>query len=158
MKNKEYYDKLASKIVWRDGSPYRYLKTSDTYKKCGWVDKGGYLRITIGDRDIMAHRLLWYMENGDIPDGYQIDHIDGNPLNNIIENLRLVTCSQNNKNKGKYKGREKGIWQFKKEGKWYARIGVNGKYIHLGSFDSKVEALKARTDAEIKYFGEFRRK
>ena len=55
----------------------------------------GYLRVTLGGRAWMIHRLVWQHFRGPIPPGYQINHIDGNKSNNAIGNLELVTPSEN---------------------------------------------------------------
>lgn len=51
---------------------------------------------------VRVHRMIWELTNGPIPDGLQVDHIDRNRQNNLIENLRVVTCAENNQNKGTY--------------------------------------------------------
>lgn len=88
----------------------------------------------------------------------QVDHIDGNRLNNIRENLRLASNSQNGKNrrisklnKSGYKG------VYKVRDKWRVAIKVNYKLIHLGYFNTPEEAHKAYCEAAIKYHGEFAR-
>ena len=69
---------------------------------------GGYRYITIGKdgkpHSMLAHRVIWLMYYGEMPpEGLVIDHIDGNPDNNRIENLRAVTHKENSKNRGRRK-------------------------------------------------------
>lgn len=95
---------------------------------------------------------------GNPPKGPEVDHIDGNGLNNQRSNLRLVTHSQNMANSRPYVSNTSGVpgvsWHKTKE-KWQAYIQKNGRWIHLGYFDDFNDAAKARKDAALKYFGEF---
>lgn len=61
-------------------------------------ERNGYLRITIRNKQYSIHRLVWETFNEPIPEGYYIDHIDGDKSNNALSNLRLVTQSDNMKN------------------------------------------------------------
>lgn len=85
-------------------------------------------------------------------DGYEIDHINGNKLDNRLCNLRHVTRSQNNMNKKNVKGYIK-----TKEGNYQANIGKDGKKICLGTYKTIAEAKASRRIGEIKYFGEYAR-
>ena len=107
-----------------------------------------------GKKNHQAHRLIWILFFGDIPEGYVIDHKDGNHQNNEIFNLRLATRSQNSFNRKKKK--HCGI-AFSKEcplRPWVARIFVNGKSIRRFCA-SKEEALKVRKSLEIEYYAHF---
>jgi len=84
-------------------------------------------------------------------EGYIIDHINHNKLDNRKQNLRHCTYSQNGMN------RECNMCFFKKDrNKWIAYITINYKRINLGYFKNKIDAINARKEAEIKYFGEYR--
>ena len=90
--------------------------------------------------------------------GMDTDHIDGDGLNNQRDNLRVCTHSQNIMNRGIQKNSTsgfKGITWNKLGRKWQSQIKVNGKYIYLGIFISKLEAYKAYCKACVKYHGEF---
>lgn len=101
------------------------------------------------------HRLVWCYYYGKWPESNKvIDHINGNHYDNTIENLRLVTQSENNKNLSTPKDNTSGhigVGWVKLSRKWRATIRANGKYMHLGTFNNKEDAIKARKEAEKKY-------
>ncbi|UGO52666.1 putative HNH endonuclease [Klebsiella phage vB_KpnD_Opt-79] len=120
----------------------------------GYKRKDGYVIVTINGKKILAHRIIYEMNNGDIEPGMQIDHIDHNPSNNRIENLRVVNHQENQSNKSKQSNNTSGVtgvWLHKKSGRFVAEIMVEKKKIHIGYFDDKLNAAKARKDAEIKF-------
>src|SRR5699024_10372797 len=125
------------------------------------IDYKGYSNIVIGQNVYKAHRLAWFYQYGKWPDdNMEIDHIDGNPLNNKINNLRLVSGMQNSRNRKMHINNTSGhtgVYWHKKHQKWVAAIG-NGKrknvralYDCLGYFDNYEDDVKAREAAEIKY-------
>ena len=101
------------------------------------------------------HRFILNITNSKI----HVDHINGNPLDNRKENLRLCSNKENTKSKNKSKSNTsgyKGVFFIKYRNKcWNARIGIDYKTIHLGYFYTKEDAAKAYNEAAIKYFGEF---
>ena len=113
-------------------------------------NKDGYLQCGINGKKYKKHRLVYYAnnQNWNITDGSvatnSIDHIDGDKKNNNIINLRVVTHQQNHFNQTKAKGY---CWH-KKNKKWLAKIGVNGKNIHIGYFDKEDDARTAYLDAK----------
>jgi len=107
------------------------------------------------NRQIFLHRLILKPDKN-----YYVDHIDGNPLNNKRDNLRICTHQQNMINRKigvDNKSGIKGVDWDSKRNKWRARIQVKKKSKHLGYFSSKEEAKKARINAELIYYGEYRR-
>ena len=89
--------------------------------------------------------------------GYEIDHINGNGLNNIRSNLRLCTHKQNTHNSPSRGGTSqyKGVSWAKKKHKWAADITPNGIHKFLGYFDDEVTAALAYNKAAMLYFKEF---
>lgn len=113
----------------------------------------GYLRAEIGNKLFQAHRVAFALFYGHWPAGV-IDHINGDPSDNRICNLRSVEQAENMKNQAlrvnNSSGRV-GVRAHKVTGKWHAAIKVNGKNKHLGVFSSHAEASAARSAAESKY-------
>lgn len=120
----------------------------------GNVNQSGYVRIKYRGEKFLAHRIVWEMYNGSIPEGMQVDHINHDRTDNRIENLRLVNANESGKNQKASVRNKSGVvgvsWK-KSKNKWHSQIMVNGKQIHLGFFDNIDEAKKARIDAERKY-------
>jgi hypothetical protein len=115
-------------------------------------------------RDIFLHRVILARMYGPIPEGLQCDHINGNGLDNRRSNLRMVTPSQQQANRGKTTSTKtskyKGVWYNKGNPgscKWSANIVVDGKVIRIGSYETQLEGAKAYDAAAKKYFGEYAR-
>ena len=103
----------------------------------GWIGTGGYRYCSVGDgKQSLMHRVLWENENGPIPDGMVIDHINRDKTDNRMENLRLTTKEGNNYNRIK---EAKGCYFNKGNGRWMARIGTR----YLGYYDSEQAATAA---------------
>jgi HNH endonuclease/AP2 domain len=99
------------------------------------------------------HRIIMGSKKGE-----QVDHIDGNGLNNQRHNLRPATCSQNQMNRLKRCDNTSGsvgVYFNKNSNKWYAQITINRKTKSLGHYKSIDDAIKARKKAVKKYYGEF---
>ena len=90
--------------------------------------------------------------------GQQVDHINGNTLDNRRANLRMCNNSQNQQNRKaciKGSSRYRGVSFRKEYNRWYAGIKVYGKSIYLGSYCSEVEAARKYNEAAKHYFGSF---
>lgn len=123
----------------------------------GSLKENGYVRVSIQNRLYWAHRVVWAIHTGAWPD-HEIDHINGNPSDNRIENLRLATRLQNSANRGPVAGKAVGLlgvqWR-KKEKKFYSQIRENGKRRSLGFFDTAEEAHAAYMAVARRLYGEF---
>ena len=130
---------------------------SDFFPK-PWRNSMGYIRVRLNNKNYLLHRLLAqaFIPN---PEGKPcVDHRDGNPQNNSLENLRWCTHAENNRNSKKRKDNtsdHKGVSFHKAKGKWRAYIYVNGKQKSLGYFHTKEEAAAAYEKAARELHGEF---
>jgi hypothetical protein len=149
------YDPLTGIFVWRK-EPRPAHPVMGT--KAGFV-RGDYLFITVaGNRNNAAHRLAWIYVHGSIPSEMQIDHIDRNPKNNSIANLRLANGSQQAGNKCVQKISRsgfRGVNFHKSKQRWRAYIKINQKYRHIGYYDTPEQAYKAYCLEAVIAYGEF---
>jgi hypothetical protein len=127
-------------------------------KKAGSTRKDGYGQVGINGVDYLLHKLIFMYHYGYMPK--YIDHIDGNPLNNCIENLRECTNQQNSFNSKISKNNTSGIkgvtWDSSRS-KWQAKCTLNNKTLHLGRFSDIKDAENAVKLARQTYHGQFAR-
>lgn len=121
-----------------------------------WENKIGIKKSEQKCTKILMHRVVM-----DAPVGMQVDHINGNTLDNRKENLRICTnqqntCNRKNANRNNKLG-IKGVHWYKRNKKFIAQICINRKKINLGSYNVMGDADSAYRFAEEKYFGEFAR-
>ena len=118
------------------------------------LDSHGYRVAKIDGKTVKQHRYIWEKTNGPIPAGMQIDHINGEPDDNRMENLRLVTRQENMQNAKLSVNNKSGVtgvrW-YDKRGKWRSQMQAGGEKIHLGYFDDWFEAVCARLSANNRY-------
>lgn len=125
----------------------------------GYPDSDGYLVATIDNHPHKLHRLAWLYVHGSCPSG-QIDHKNGVRTDNRLDNLRLATASEQAFNKPVSrisKSGVKGVFYVPRNGKWRARVKINGILVLDKTFslleDAKLAATKARED----HHGDFAR-
>jgi len=119
----------------------------------------GYLTIKVDSRKYLVHRLAWFYIYGVWP--HELDHINGNRVDNRIGNLRLATRAQNLANKFTDKSARtsiyKGVSRHKKAKSkpWVAQISVDNRNMHLGYYATAEAAHAAYVKAARQFFGEF---
>ncbi len=125
----------------------------------GSINRHGHVIITINGGRYLAHRLVWLLIYGEWP-SEEIDHKNGDPGDNRLENLRAATHAQNMRNCRNRSTNTSGLkgvrWRPDKS-KWVARIQHEGKDIHIGYFSTAEEAYAAYCSAAAQYHGEFAR-
>jgi hypothetical protein len=137
------------------------LEDYDKIKDYQWVTKDGYYETIAwnpsdgSQHNLRLHRLIMGVEN--IKDfNCQVDHINHNKADNRKENLRIVNNTQNSWNKPIWREDGSKVGVRLERSKWLASITVGGKMIRLGKYDNYNDAVKARIEAEKKYWGEYR--
>ena len=118
--------------------------------------KGDYYMTSIYGVWYKSHRLIYLLLNKYLPE--VVDHKDRDKLNNLYENLRGCSKSENERNRGLYitnTSGYKGVWFHVQREKWCAEITVDGKSYKLGLFTSPEGAAEAYNEASEKYHGEF---
>lgn len=143
---------------WFDLEDYDKIKNY-----CWYLTKHGYFKArTLKDdqyatEKIYLHRVVMSAKSNDIVDHIRHNKEESN-YDNRKSNLRIVGYSENamnavipSNNKSGYKG----VFYDNTRNKWVARICINNKTTHIGSYTSLEDAIKARRDAERKYFGEY---
>lgn len=122
-----------------------------------YLTKDGYARGKLKDgKHVSMHRHVLGLTGA--LSAFDVDHIDGNRLNNQRSNLRLVNDSLNQANRHVIQGgysKFRGVTWHKQVGKWQAQIKVNGRSIYLGVYASELDAAMAYALAAKRYFGEF---
>lgn len=152
---------LHQYFEYRDGKLYnkKVRQRVKVGQELGYVtNSDGYVKLGLQGKYYLAHRLIFMMFYGYLPK--HIDHIDGNPANNLIENLREVTNTENCQNSKKRITNTSGCknvhWR-KDRSKWRVDIKINGKDVYFGSYaDIELSDLVA-TEARDLYFGKFAR-
>lgn len=143
--------KLSNSDKWMEVDLSNWEKIAQHH--C-WRYHCGYAATWKDGHLILCHVLLF----PNCPKEKCRDHIDGNRLNNKASNIRFVTAQQNSWNH-EITRTESGVAGVCRHGnRWRAHIYVNQKHVSLGMFDTLEEAVNARKQAEITYFGEYRRK
>lgn len=145
---KDYKNKTYSPVEIDDEDIYLDKFNWSINKKDGYV----YGRMP-NEGQVRIHRIITKALPGE-----EVDHKDGNKLNNTRSNLRRCTKSQNMCNSVKYstnKSGYKGVSLHKQSNKWQATIMKNQKKIYLGLFNDVIDAAKAYDSKSLELFGEF---
>ena len=163
------YNPDTGKLFWKERPP-KYFKNPNSIKRWNtrWAGKEALTAITFSkyghisrlngfvlNKSYSTHRIAWLMYYGEWPKN-QIDHINQDPTDNRIENLRDVTNAENSKNRTLQKNNTTGylgvsLYEYKGYKKYRARIRINSIDKHLGYYDTVEEAAAVRAVASINY-------
>jgi len=153
------YEPDTGKLFWivRPVEMFKAKRDADRWntryagKEAFTAYSNGYLLGRLAGATLKAHRVIWAIYYGEWPSQH-IDHINGIPGDNRIENMRVVTDLENARNMPMRKDNASGVtgvsWN-NHTGKWTAYISTDGKVKNLGLFSSFDDAVVARKSAEI---------
>ena len=148
-------DRLNEKFIYSvdDG----FLRRKESNKIAGSKRKGHsgitYLKLNLDGKTYYVHRIIMIMNGYKISDSDHVDHIDGNALNNKLENLRIVNNKENHRNQklnANNKSGIPGVYFQKSRDCWLVSICNDGNELFLGRFKSFFDACCARKSAEFK--------
>lgn len=143
-------------LFWRFNAGGKAFKGSEA----GTINDTGYMYISIKNKKYRLHRIIFLYHHGFLPRA--VDHVDGDKLNNKIENLRGCSLSENQYNSTTRKDNTsgvKGVSFHKMSDKWQAVIRFKGKQKHLGLFgvlysaENTVKAERERLHKEFANHG-----
>lgn len=146
MEIKEYikYDETSPTCLSVIKTYHRNHKVGDPV---GSVGSDGYYVFTFKSRQYRNNRVVWLLVHGEEPPkNLVVDHIDRDPKNNLIDNLRLLTHAENHQNTNPPKNNKSGhkglFWQ-EERGRWLVYRTLDGKRHHIGRYLEKEDALLA---------------
>lgn len=146
------YDELTGTLTWRVSRG-----SKKKHSIAGYLRSDGYWTIRLNGRLEQSHRIAWLISTGRLP-GFEIDHINGNPSDNRLVNLREATHAENSLNKAMRRNNTSGIngvgWH-KRIQKWSAYLSINGHRRHLGYFITIEEAAACVHGAREVHHGTF---
>ena len=154
-------------FIYEDGQLFWKIKRRGLQhtRPVGSLNKNyKWVKTDLLPRQVAVHRVIWEMHNGPIDKNLVVDHIDGNTLNNRIENLRLATRSQNSMNANGKKTKQSSFpknvtvdWEYKGKIKYRAQILANGIFYRVGNLNTIQEAADAAKELRRLHHGEFAR-
>ena len=157
------YDPSTGILLWRKRDPHHFVSPrlckswNGTFagKPVGWLNANGYLATKINTKSFLVQRIIWKMVTGDEPPE-QIDHRDGNRINNRFENFREASALESARNRFVHKNNKLGLKGVTKRGNTYiARIYLRGNDIYIGTFKTSAEASRAYENKAEELFGKF---
>jgi hypothetical protein len=161
------YDAGAGHLVWRqrprahfkNGAGWHNFNNQCAGKIAGARRSNGRVEITLDGRTYKAARVIWAVYYGVSKFGI-VDHIDGNPGNDKIENLRLATPAQNSRNRAHTAANSSGVrgvtWHTPSK-KWWVRVTLDGRTRSFGLYKSLEQAVEVARVAKQRLFGDFAR-
>lgn len=141
------YNKDTGGFQWVVDVPKRGMRQAlSCGDKAGYLRPDGYVMLALLNKNYLAHRVAILFNTGEWPNGV-VDHINGNKSDNRISNLRVVSHKDNIRNQRRARGVSPNGKRFK------SGLYVDGKYVHLGTFDTEGEAHTAYLEAKVRLHG-----
>jgi len=147
------YDFVSGRLTWKRREEMSSQWNGKHAGATAGSTKNGYKEVSIDNRNYRSHRIIWKLVFGSIPNDMQIDHADGDGMNNRLNNLRLVTNAENQRNRRADTGRKfKGV--YKKGNGFKVELTHKGERLYLGYYDSERLAAFAYDEKARELHGE----
>lgn len=146
------FDYRDGHLFWLKAGPGRQQG-----KPAGSTRQEGYRTIEVGGKKFRVHRLIWEMHFGSIPQGMFIDHIDANPGNNRIENLRLVDAQRNDATRSRSNSQAGWKGVIRRGNRYQTVLQLKSTNLSLGMFDNPEDAATTYNFAAYEWFGAYAR-
>lgn len=145
------YDQESGHLIWVVPTGHR----AKAGQAAGAPHSAGYRFVSVFGRKYLVHHLVWLYHHGELPPKHlDIDHKDGDRANSRIENLRLVSRTENLAGgRGRSNPILPGVMPTP-SGRYASAVHINGKRMYLGTFDTPEEAHEVHKVAHVKHFGE----
>jgi hypothetical protein len=147
------YDSQTGQLFWKERPGTMNAAQSFNTRHAGQEAftslKDGYRRGLLFQESVYAHRVIWKIMTGE--DASEIDHIDGNPLNNAWRNLRDIRGGNQKNSRKRHDNTSGHVGVVRRGERWIAQFGINGTTRHIGIYNTKEEAIAARKQAELEY-------
>lgn len=148
---KELFDYRDGELYWNKAN-----HKTNTTTAVGSINSTGRKSVWVLKKNTLVHRIVFLYHHGYLPEF--LDHIDGNPLNNKIENLRPATRAENNRNAKVRKDNQTGVkGVYPHQSGFVAHTRINGKLTYLGLFKTIEEAANVVKQARELHHKEFAR-
>jgi hypothetical protein len=149
-----FFEYRAGDLYWKVDRGRRKVKGL----RVGQVNNKGYRIARIEGKTVLVHRIIFFLFHGYVPT--VVDHVDGDPSNNRIENLRECTHAQNQYNRkidARNKTGVKNVYWHGRDRLWVVRMKLSGKVRQFGCYKDIDLAELVAIEARNKYHGEFAR-
>lgn len=140
---------------YKDGNLYWRVQRGNrgiVGKRAGTARANGYRSVVVLGKSLEEHRVVFALHRGHWPSG-DVDHINGDPSDNRIENLREATRSQNSANRRPSKAKRRGIYLV--DWRYRAQIQHQRRAMYLGTYETEAEAASVLNAKGRELFGEF---
>lgn len=143
------YETVRKLFVYEKGNLYWLKLNGAKGRKAGRHNKlAGYSEIRYQGKSYKVHNLIWIWHGNSLLPGHEVDHIDDNRNNNNIENLQLITCSENVQKQQRVQ-KPKGCYFYMPcRNRWKVKIATK----QIGYYKTEQEAIIALRNARLNYF------
>lgn len=136
------YDRQTGEFVWKEREGDVWFNSRFSGKTAGTTRVDGYKTICVDRVQYLSHRLAWFYVHREWPE-FHVDHIDRDPSNNAISNLRAVTSAENTQNQNRKLGRSGVTGVHRAKDRWVASGYHKKKKVTFGTYDTIEEASTA---------------